>query len=96
MILEGSRYEKVNILIEGNTRALSTRRPLDLPVKADDYFYKAKSGQDLDQIAFLAWGRHDWWWILCDTNDIINPFEDLAGKIIRIISLERIALEVLS
>lgn len=96
MIIEGSRYEKANIIVENKKRILGTRRPITLPVRDDDKFYRIPAGQKLDHIAYLAWGHAEWWWILCDLNDILDPLSDHSGKLIRIVSLERVALEVLS
>ena len=96
MLTEGSRYEKTNIIIENRKRILGTRQVVSVPIRNDDTFYRIPAGQALDHIAYLAWGHPEWWWILCDLNDILDPFADHSGKLIRIISIERVALEVLS
>lgn len=46
-----------------------------------------------DGIAYRAYGNSNWWWVICDFNGIVDPFNDMTiGQVIKIPSLLEVTL----
>jgi len=48
-------------------------------IKDGDKVIIGKQGQSLKSIAIREYDNEDYWFILADINDMVNPFDDLTG-----------------
>ena len=57
--------------------------------------YKVKQGDTLDSIALYFYNNPTYYWVLCDFNRILDPFEYLEeGTILKIPTFSRIEFEM--
>jgi len=71
------------------------RRPATLAPADDDETHVWVEGDRLGVLAYRAWGDARLWWVLCDVNDVVDPFAIEPGAVLRVPSLARVQLEVL-
>jgi hypothetical protein len=101
VILRDSRYEPTPLYQDGREVYLGTRQPVRLNPADDDSFVTIGMNERVDALAYRVWGTQlgaaaaKLWWVLCDINDIINPFAIPIGTVFRVPTAERVALEVL-
>lgn len=70
------------------------RAPVSLPLASDDTFYSWREGDKLPTLAMSAWGDPTLWWVLCDVNEIADPFAIAPGTVLRVPSRSRVAMEL--
>ena len=98
---ESNRY--TNGLITKNRSGkdfLILRRPLKLQESDGDVFIELTQEYEFrpDLIAHKAYGNSDLWWVICEVNQVYDPFFQLKmGMILRIPELSRVlaAIEAL-
>lgn len=71
------------------------RAPVRLAPAEDDTLLAWREGDRLGLIAHNAWGDAKLWWLLCDLNDIVDPFNIEVGAVLRVPSRARVELVVL-
>jgi hypothetical protein len=107
MIFQNSRYEKVTVYEEADThvRFLGTREPVIMRPADDDRFISLRPDERWDQFAARedVWGSEigedaaaRMWWVICDINDVVNPFVLPLERPMRVPTFARVALEVLA
>ncbi len=79
-----SRYEDCEILKEGGKEYLGVRLPVEIPPRPDDRFHTVVTGDRLDVLAYRYLGNADFWWVICDSNEIAFPFEIVVPVQLRI------------
>lgn len=71
-------------------------RYVDVASSVLQYTLHTVSETDLyqpDSIAYRAYGRSDWWWLICTYNGIVNPVQDMyLGQRLRIPALQQTQL----
>ena len=87
------RYRNCDILKDVDTgeNLLSTREPLDIPVRPDDTYHRVQSHEvcRLDLLAHQYYKNPLLWWVIASANDLYDPFESIeSGTILRIPSIE--------
>jgi hypothetical protein len=70
------------------------RPPVALPPAADDTVHVWRAGDRLARIATDAWGAPQLWWLICDLNEIVDPFAIAVGARLRLPSRARVELEI--
>ena len=71
------------------------RPPLALDPAEDDTFHTWRDGDRLGAVATAAWGEPRLWWVICDVNDLVDPFAVPVGTVLRLPSRARVELAVL-
>lgn len=71
------------------------RAPVSLSAAADDTFHAWAEGDRLPTVAHRAWGTPLLWWLVCDLNGIVDPFDIATGTVLRLPSRARVELTVL-
>ncbi|MDF2615503.1 MAG: hypothetical protein K0Q47_158 [Sedimentibacter sp.] len=91
-VLEGSRYEGATVYSHEDKYYIGSRIILQYKEYPDNIIHTVSESERLDTIAYKYWKNSEWWYIICDWNDIFNPFEPLvAGTILSLPSFNRIA-----
>lgn len=70
------------------------RAPVTLPPAEDDTLHTWREGDRLGLLAHEAWGDAKLWWLLCDLNDVVDPWAIEVGTVLRIPSRARVELVV--
>lgn len=90
-IFEGSRYEGARVYVYDDRYYVGSREILKYKEFSDNIIHTTSEHERLDMIAYKYWKRADWWHIICDWNDIFNPFEPLPpSTILKLPSYNRI------
>jgi hypothetical protein len=90
-ILEGSRYEGAKVYKNEDKYYIGYRKILQYKDYSDNIIHTVSENERLDIIAYKYWKNQEWWYIICDWNDIFNPTEPLvAGTILKLPSYNRI------
>lgn len=88
MIGPDSRYASCVLYVAGAMEFLGTRPRIDISPRPDDVFHTVVEGDRIDLIAYHYLGSAELWWVICDYNDVFNPFELEVGKVLRMPSAE--------
>ena len=90
----GSRYTNGLFTLNADSKEfLLLRESLDIPESKDDIFLTVdgKYLYRLDLLSQEVYGRPDLWWVIMDTNKLIQPlFELQSGVELRIPPLEKV------
>ncbi len=90
-VLVGSRYEGARVYSEDNKYYIGSRTILEYKEYSDNIIHTTIENERLDQIAYRYWKNVNWWYIICDWNNIFNPTEPLeANRILILPSYNRI------
>lgn len=95
MIGQDSRYATCALFVDGSEEFIGTRQQIDSKPQPDDVFYTVIEGDRVELIAYRYLGRAELWWVICDYNDIFNPFELETGRVLRLPSAEHAAMRLL-
>ncbi len=68
---------KLNTFEDG--QATLTRKAIQYTPNYLDKYFMVGNGDNLSQIAFLAYGDSKLWWLIADANNIFNPFDLEVG-----------------
>lgn len=80
-----SRYENAPIVVVDGVRSLGFRELIDTTASAADSYYTTRVGDTYQKIAWTFFGTAEYWWVLCDYNDVLDPFAALApGTVLRV------------
>lgn len=96
MIGTDSRYAACLLYVDGNQEFIGTRQRIDATPRPDDVFHTVIEGDRIDLIAYRYLGRAELWWVICDYNDVFFPLELGVGTVLRIPSLETVAMQLLT
>ncbi len=108
MLSSRSRFNNATLIVMLDDRGHTIRRPyldrlrrLRVRQYIDDSEYRPVAGDTWQNIAFRAYGDARLWWILCEWNNVVDPWTELksiiaGGKTIRFPSVSRVNLEILS
>jgi len=88
-----SRLNAYNILkiTERNQYFLNVFKYFEIPksIKENDSFYTKHTCRDTewwDNISYEYYDTSYYWYVLCELNDVVNPFESLyEGKIVKVL-----------
>lgn len=94
MIGKRSRYASSVLYVDGDNEFLGTRKSIDSTPRSDDRFHTVEEGDRVDLLAYRYLGDASLWWVICDFNEINFPLELAPGRVIRIPSVEYVAMEV--
>lgn len=92
MIGADSRYAACVLYVDGDQEFIGTRQQIDTLPRPDDVFHTVVEGDRIDLIAYRYLGRAELWWVICDYNDIFFPLEFVVGMVLRVPSMENIAM----
>lgn len=92
MIGADSRYAACVLYVDGDQEFIGTRQQIDTLPHPDDVFHTVVEGDRIDLIAYRYLGRAELWWVICDYNDIFFPLEFVVGMVLRVPSMENIAM----
>ncbi|MHB1000748.1 MAG: LysM peptidoglycan-binding domain-containing protein [Armatimonadota bacterium] len=95
MIGESSRYAGCVLYIDGTDEFIGNRSRIDNSSQPDDVFHVVQAGDRVDILAYRYLGDPTLWWVICDYNDIFFPLDLELGMVLRIPSVERVAMELL-
>lgn len=87
---ERPRYDAV-----ARTTFYGPRQARSLPPAGDDSYHVWREGDRLPLVAFKAWGTSRLWWLVCDLNEVVDPYAIEAGTRLRLPSRARVEMEVL-
>jgi len=91
-IFQGSRYENSKVYKHNNAFYIGSRKILKKKEFDDNIIHVVRDGERLELIAYNYWKMPEWWYIICDWNDIFNPFLALEpGTILVLPSFSRIS-----
>lgn len=71
------------------------RLPVRLVPSPDDTMHEWRDGDRLGLLAYRAWGDATLWWLVCDLNDVLSPFDIAVGTRLRLPSRARVELALL-
>lgn len=74
-----------------------TRQRVDFPMSDGDQYHKVLEAE-ARRIDLIAWKYYEdcaLWWVIAETNDIINPMALKAGQVLRIPDIETVYMKVL-
>ncbi len=92
MIGADSRYAACVLYVDGDQEFIGTRERIDTLPRPDDVFHTVVEGDRIDLIAYRYLGRAELWWVICDYNDIFFPLEFVVGMVLRVPSMENMAM----
>lgn len=95
MIGPDSRYAKCVLFVDGNQEFIGSRQWIDTTPRPDDVFHTVIDGDRVDLIARCYLGRAEFWWIVCDYNDMFFPLEIELGRVLRLPSAEHVEMRLL-
>lgn len=96
MIGPDSRYSTCVLYVDGQEEFVGTRPRIDTSPQPDDVFHTVVEGDRIDLIAYRYLGRADLWWVICDYNDIFFALELEAGTVLRVPSIDRLHMYLLT
>ena len=96
MIGRRSRYASAVLCTGQGDEFLGTRPRVDTTPRPDDRFHTVVAGDRVDLLAARYLGRADFWWVLCDYNDILFPLELDLGAVLRIPSIEHVNMRLIA
>ncbi len=96
MIGEASRYAGCVLYVDGADESIGVRSKIEVSSQPDDVFHVARAGDRMDLLAYKYLGDPTLWWVICDYNDIFFPLDLELGTVLRIPSMEYLAMNVLS
>ena len=96
MIGRRSRYAASVLYIEREEAFLGTRPRVDTTPRPDDRFHTVVAGDRVDTLAARYLGQAEFWWVLCDYNDILFPLELELGAALRIPSVEHVSMRLMA
>ena len=97
IIPKESRYRRCELLRDPeNRRYLARMETRKYPCAPDDRFYMVQPGDRVDNLAYKFFGDSQYWWVICEMNDILFPLPLEPGTILRYPSMGRLLLEVLA
>lgn len=79
-----SLYEECEVLKDGGREYLGVRLPVEIPPRPDDRFHTVVTGDRLDVLAHRYLGEANLWWVMCDCNGLLFPFDLQPGTILRV------------
>jgi len=87
-----SRYSNDNIVQDENGKEIrEIRKIVDSSERGDDISHKVIGGQSYRDISYINYNDARYYYLICDYNDVINPWIDpVPGKILRIPSMRKI------
>lgn len=95
MIGPDSRYAGCVLYVDGNDEFLGARSRIDTTPQPDDTFHTVIESDRIDLIAYHYLGSAEFWWIICDYNDIFFPLEIAPGTVLRIPCVEHMQLRLI-
>lgn len=72
--------------------SLLQREPIVIPVSSRDQYVTVKEMDTLDSIAFTMYGDSKYWWVLYDSNYILDPFSLTPGTVLRVPDISKLNL----
>ena len=96
MISLYSGFARRRPLYDATTREIffGPRPPIVIPPAADDTFWTWSDGDRLGIVAHRTWANPSLWWVICDVNDVVDPYGIAVGTRLRLPSRARVELAV--
>ena len=95
MIGESSRYAGCVLYVDGSDEFIGSRSRIDTASQPDDIFHVVQDSDRIDLLAYRYLGDATLWWVICDYNDIFFPLELGLGMVLRIPSMDYLAMRML-
>ena len=81
MFFKGSRYERVKdyVVLDGTGNQNKVKRMRRIPLKQNKALsHVVKEGERLDLLAYMYYGGPTKFWLICDANQAMFPYELLV------------------
>jgi mRNA-degrading endonuclease HigB of HigAB toxin-antitoxin module len=87
-----TRYSDDNIVTDLNGNEIrEIRKIVDSTKRDDDISHRVTGGETYRDIAYINYGEAKYYYLICDYNNVTNPWEDpTPGKILRLPSMRKI------
>lgn len=83
ILKNSSRFLRTKLYIKDGEQFWGVWKRIDFPVRSDDTYVmitKPNEGMRIDYLAYKYLGSYDLWWVLCEANNITNPFTELTDN----------------
>ncbi|MHB0998523.1 MAG: LysM peptidoglycan-binding domain-containing protein [Armatimonadota bacterium] len=82
--------------MDGTDEFIGNRSRIDNASQPDDIFHVVQAGDRIDLLAYRYLGDTTLWWVISDYNDIFFPLDLEVGVVLRIPSVERVVMQIIS